>query len=123
MQMTGTWFPRIDTSLCDERCNICISFCPRGVFRKHHGKADAAYPEKCIEACDSCAKICPKKAIVFTRNETIKINGAVISVNGLADALKKGSVKEAINHLRTLNYIPPAMEADLKEGLKKLICR
>ncbi|WP_029894243.1 mercury methylation ferredoxin HgcB [Desulfohalovibrio reitneri] len=43
-------------------CGMCLTVCPRGVFRLKDGKAEYADRDACIE-CGGCAQNCPVEAI------------------------------------------------------------
>lgn len=46
-----------------KKCEICISFCPTGVFTADEfGAPIIAHPEKCI-SCQFCVMSCPEFAV------------------------------------------------------------
>ncbi|MGM0366567.1 MAG: ATP-binding protein [Actinomycetota bacterium] len=58
------WFPTIDYSKCDS-CNVCLGFCPNGVYERIEEKIVAQNPYNCMVGCNGCEPLCPRKAISF----------------------------------------------------------
>lgn len=52
----------VNCSWC-KKCDICIAFCPVGVFTSDEfGTPRVTYPEKCI-GCELCVMRCPDFAV------------------------------------------------------------
>lgn len=52
---------KVNSAWC-KGCGICVSFCPRKVFKLINGKSVVVHPEECIR-CGICQLRCPDFAI------------------------------------------------------------
>ena len=46
-------------------CGICLSVCPRQVFRRSNGKIEIVLRDACIE-CGACQRNCPLGAVTVS---------------------------------------------------------
>ena len=60
------WFPTINYASCNNECNVCLDFCPNGVYiRDGDSRIIVKNPYNCMVGCNGCETICPGKAISF----------------------------------------------------------
>ena len=58
------WYPTIISNKCTN-CNICLDFCPHGVYSLDENAVKVENPYNCIVACNKCQSLCPTEAIAF----------------------------------------------------------
>ena len=66
------WFPTVDSGRCTG-CNICLDFCPHGVYEKGEDSPAVVVrnPFLCVVGCNNCENLCPERAITFPDLEEI----------------------------------------------------
>ncbi len=64
------WFPAIDYGKCDN-CDVCIDFCPNGVYERVEEKIEVQNPYNCTIGCNGCEPVCRQKAISFPSLDVI----------------------------------------------------
>lgn len=63
---------KIDQSLCDNGCNLCVQICPTKAIWRENGdiKIDLG---RCL-FCPECEQICPKNLIKFTKDYRLAVS-------------------------------------------------
>lgn len=93
----------IDTSLCPERCQVCVDICPSKCINIGVNGKPAVTKEFCI-FCGACAEVCPKKAITIRRTMI------------LHSEVESGAWNEALEKLASREVL--IKEINIKRGKK-----